>query len=484
MRKLTDINARELVKDPIVFFGKLYQLICSDYDQLSGSIYTDPAARALFEDLKVVAFNHLRKALLPTRSASGNAAELQAFIEQHRANREDHTVCCLALFSALGAYIGRHYNQELRCAKIKAGSATITSRPYNPIHQNTDKPVREHRGTGIHNITDVFSHISIIRRTKPVVILRHNAMVENTNALLRERIKQGLRIAVTPFMENLRFVVRSCIDSWPPDAATPYWFESISNGVTAKARLYRILKRCLHERIAVLVLPELTIDSNLLNVVKNWLRKVNSKKLAADGSGLLLVAAGSFHMGDTPHDRFNLSTLLNHGGKVLLEHRKMKNFEITKEDVKAAPSLQQTLKISPEGGHERIRLSKTLNCIDTPLGRIAVCICIDYFHEDTRSALQNSRANLFLVPTMSPTVDKFHNTAKSLGDTNLSAAFIANSSWIAKKDSNGCIHKKGASFCYVPDREASFKSSKSIRSDHIELLYFELKVKEELIDYS
>jgi predicted amidohydrolase len=185
------------------------------------------------------------------------------------------------------------------------------------------------------------------------------------------------------------------------------------------------------------------------------------------------VVAGSFHFGDSTDELFNISTLLNHQGDVLLQHRKMKRFQITEEDINADPKIQKTLKISSRGGHEYIGESASLTCIDTPLGRIAICICIDYFHEDFQFAFQNSRANVFFVPAMSDTVTQFQTIAPLLGNTNLASTFVANARCFARSNA-GEIDEKAASFYYLPDREAGRTSAGSNSS---ELLVFDLGVK-------
>ena len=177
-------------------------------------------------------------------------------------------------------------------------------------------------------------------------------------------------------------------------------------------------------------------------------------------------------MNDSPDGLLNISTLLNHKGEDLLTHHKMKRFKIREDEATASPEIQRLLKISQNGGYECIRQSQTLKCIDTPLGRIAICICIDYFHKMHQAALQNSGINLFLVPAMTHTVTKFWYNRESLGDANLAATFVSNSSYIARKTDGG-VHEKGASFYYLPARENPLRSAVGRTAD---LLIFELGV--------
>ena len=263
MQKRVDVVISELLGKPIVYFAKLYGLIRPIFDVISNSIYTNPKARSLFDDLKVQFFRHIQNAA-STIPNSKDVEKLQAIIDKYKIHKHYH-VCCLALYSALGRYIVHAYGEELRHTSIKVGDITISPKPPNPIHKNAARPLSPNYGTEIQDIVEIFDHISIIEKTSPEVLLCQDDALESTNVCLRERIRQGLRIAVTPFMAELEVEIESHLDSWPAHEATPFWFKRVVNGDAAKARLTGLLELCIDQRVAVLVLPELTIDPDLLN---------------------------------------------------------------------------------------------------------------------------------------------------------------------------------------------------------------------------
>lgn len=98
------------------------------------------------------------------------------------------------------------------------------------------------------------------------------------------------------------------------------------------------------------------------------------------------------------------------------------------------------LKTSDAGGYERIYESDTLCCIDTPVRRISVLICMDYFHQDQREILRHTGINLFLVPAMSHKKSKFIYTAPILDETNLTSSFIAAKGWQYGTKRRGILH--------------------------------------------
>lgn len=90
-----------------------------------------------------------------------------------------------------------------------------------------------------------------------------------------------------------------------------------------------------------------------------------------------MVVAVSFHVEEEHSKIYNISTVLNHKGDVLSTHKKIQRYSFDKNDLKILPKLKDLLKTSESGGYEGTTEFDAIHCIDTPLGRITVCICID-----------------------------------------------------------------------------------------------------------
>ncbi len=273
-------------------------------------------------------------------------------------------------------------------------------------------------------------------------------------------------------MKELRIQADSLIADWPKDKKTPFWLTGVKNKKETLDRLDEILQSAAKKKIHILVLPELTVDGEMLEYIRGWLRDNNREKVSSGDEGILLLVAGSFHFWDKDDEKrlFNLSTVLNHGGRVIWEQKKLKRYAFDVKDIQINPGLPKILKTSGKGGYENIHTSDVLYCLDTPVGRIAVCVCIDFFHPDHQEAWRLSGINLFLSPAMSPGNTRFKDVSRLLGASNLASSFIANSGWAAKKQKEGGIHQDGACFYYLPDK----KRNLTFAGENEEMLIFDM----------
>ena len=437
-----------LLTEPLQLFAELYKLLEPQFGAISNAIYTDPAARKRFDRLS----DFFQKSFKRIFGAESNTQLLNE-IKQVLNKENDNNILCLSIFKGVADYMVlnmKRIRQSLTLKKID--NLIITPKPPNPIYDALPKAVREHCGTNLHDLTDIFKHISVIKKTNLKINFVKDKKLYKTCRYMMRRIEKGFKIAVTPFMKNLVFEFGSLKDNWPPLEKTPYWFKNIKNIEEAKQWLNeKILLPCLENEVDILVLPELSIDESLLIFIKDWLRLHNRQRVSSGRPGLLLVATGSFHSnykGDT-NKRFNLSTVLNHAGDILWTQKKIKRFSFDQSDIQKQPELQDLLQTSTAGGYECIEETDTIICADTPIGRISVCICIDFFHQEHFEAFRQADINVFLVPAMSPKNTRFLQNAVMFARDSLASSFVSNSGYAAKKENSG-IHKEGASFYFLP----------------------------------
>lgn len=441
-----------LLANPIQLFVQLYKLLEPQFGVISNSIYTRSAARKRFLRLS----DFFLKCFQAAYGAGSNAQFLNK-IEQQLRKKNDNNILCLSLFKGVGEYLVKDKNGELKKIKpYEVSGYIITSRPPNPIYDTLPKEVelREHIGTGLHDFEDIFKYISVIKQTNLKINLLKDERLKKTRRYMKDRLRKGFKIAITPFMKNLIIEFDSLKNNWSKTGETPYWFKKIKNIEEAKQYLVdTILMPCLRNEVDILVLPELSIDESLLIFLKDWLRLHNRQRVSSGKSGLLLIAAGSFHFKDEkgPNKHFNVSTVLNHCGEILWTQNKLKRFSIDESDIQKQPELQTLLKTSSAGGYECIEETDRICCVDTPIGRISVCICIDFFHPDHLEAYRHTGTNVFLVPAMSPQNTRFLQNAVIYARDNLASSFVSNSGYAAKKENPG-IHKEGASFYFLPKK--------------------------------
>jgi predicted amidohydrolase len=156
---------------------------------------------------------------------------------------------------------------------------------------------------------------------------------------------------------------------------------------------------------------------------------------------------------------------------ILRTQKKIKRFSFNQSDLQKQPKLQHLLKTSSAGGYECIEETDTIICADTPIGRIYVCICIDFFHQEHFEAYRQAAINVFLVPAMSPYNTRFLQNAVIFARDNLASSFVSNSGYAAKKETSG-IHKEGASFYFLPRKRETGTFATKENSD---LLIFDSK---------
>ena len=465
------IDFVKLLNTPWKLFGELYQFVKDDFIRISNEIGIKTEARNHYEKLSIRIFNCFMKIYGPGNDQGKD--QLVSIIEKYTATDDDYNLLCISMLRALAKYMGKARLGEIKqMGSIKTGKLTITPRPANPIYESLSKPIRkpERIGVNIHNLADFFQEISVIEEMNPKIVLRiPDPILKRSCRYIKRRIQKGLKIGISPFLAGLEFKTNSLIDEWPDKEPTPFWFEEVKNIDVAKDRLLCLLDQCVQQGVNILVLPELTIDPTLLEALRDWLCTNNRELVSSGQNGLVMVVAGSFHVREDNDDVCNVSTVLNHGGQVLWRQKKQQPFSVDQKDVQKTPELKRLLKISNAGGYERIKSADHICCVDTPLGRICVCICLDFIHPDNLHAFKHSGINLFFVPAMSPKNDRFQQTAWSLGNTNSASSFVGMVSFLPleRDDAN----HKNVSFHYLPKREQSYGYA---IGEHLDLLTFKL----------
>ncbi len=463
MPDLPRFSSSMLMEKPLDLFIALHESLRPVYRQVSNPLHTSPDARDRFDSLTGEILFRLEH-IHGSPSVKKDRIAFESFIGEYSSGSpQDYGIFCLATLKALGHYLGRYFKGPLkRLGCLEKSGIIVSARPANPTHENTSHPVRRAADIGKDAMKDVLSHvyslISIIRPSNPRIGLLRPEGIDQTNSYFERRLREGFRMAVSPLPRTLEPEVDSLLGSWPSHETTPYWFKRIADRDAARVHLIRTLEKCVEERIALLVLPELMIDEELLEAARHWLRENNRERVAKGDGGLLMLVAGSFHKGENEESLYNVSTVLNHRGDILWAHKKLRRFAFHACDIQAAPGLKTLCKTSDSGGHERILTGDTLGCVDTPAGRIAVCICLDFLqdgNDDLMEIFKNSEANVFLVPAMTPGVTGFQDTARMLGRANQACALIANSR-MAVAPGKRRLTPDEASFIYVPDTRSPF----------------------------
>jgi len=146
-------------------------------------------------------------------------------------------------------------------------------------------------------------------------------------------------------------------------------------------------------------------------------------------------------------DYVNRCSVRDHQGNEVWTHDKLAEFNITEENVAQSDFLKAS-GFDATGGVEGIRSGTRLEICDCALGRVAVAICVGFFHRPLEDLLVKSGATLFLVPAMSPDLERMHERAHALVGSQHAAVVVAN----CAKAGQG--KDKGRSFYLLPETNA------------------------------
>ncbi len=266
----------------------------------------------------------------------------------------------LALLAAMDTELGeRTAGHEAKPIRVDAPDAWVVQRPIGwstPLRQPRQLPfwLRYH-----HVVPALHAGLRVELRACDASLAR---------ALTAVRAAGAVRVYVAGFADAVR-------TNWGTTA--PLYGAPALSDVAARARSIEVaLTEAAAGEAQVGVLPELTVCPTAARVVPDW--------LTTHTHGLLLVCPGSFHEG-----RRNVARVYDRFGDVVHTHVKLAPERVEKGD---------------HAIYEDIDGADRLTLLHTPLGILAVAVCLD-FCEDLDPALQTLwnlvGPGLVLVPSMS-----------------------------------------------------------------------------------
>lgn len=253
-----------------------------------------------------------------------------------------------------------------------------------------------------------------------------------------------LRIATaSPFVE-LDYIVRTDATRCHAADGVPYRFMEVASQHVEGARrdLERIIEACAREKIDILCFPELTLDTDSVLHLAHLL-KVRNNALYP-----LLIVAGSFHLSGEVGWVNRCKVLDGYGNPVFFQDKCVPYRMPGEQVVRLSESLQAQLGLDHRGGYEDIQASASLRLIDTPLGRLATPICLDFCGTELSKSLVEMQVNLLLVPAMSPKIGRFYRQAHELGTQARAMTVVANSVWLLRR--LGLRSRRQRSLMYLP----------------------------------
>ena len=258
-----------------------------------------------------------------------------------------------------------------------------------------------------------------------------------SNPYIHDRLRNAAR-------ETLRFI------SWPLqcDLSATRW-EANGNDDESTGKFVRVsvvadvgarhkelqdaLDAARRERAAVLVLPELSTASVDLPAVQAL--------LAANGSDdfPILTVVGLEHQRGDEHD-INEAVVLGPDGEIVHRHLKLTRYP------------------ADDGSKEGIRTGTSLQVLESPIGNLAVVICLDLFNETTEAVIAASHANVLLVPSLSSKTSAHVTAAYRYLNLNLAATIVCNRWFRKPEEANGHDRGREETFALLPGKTMDGKT--------------------------
>ena len=283
---------------------------------------------------------------------------------------------------------------------------------------------------------------------------------------------ENLTIGLAAPFSDLSFSIESDPGRCDPSDGIPYRFVGISaeHRREAEVTLEAIVAACGTHQVDVLCFPELTLDHDLLRHLSAVLKRSNDDDYPA------LLVAGSFHLqGDKCWQ--NRAAILDGWGNTLFEQTKCVAFKLPPARVRElGEDGMRLLGIDERGGYEDIDVGTEVHIVDTPMGRLATPICLDYCGDEVRDLLIDSGVNFLLVPAMTQRMKPFHRQAEALGTRSQAVSFAVNSSWLLRQlGMRGKKLKQELLMGYLP-RKGGLKLAAEAAADSSDLHLFRIRV--------
>jgi predicted amidohydrolase len=179
---------------------------------------------------------------------------------------------------------------------------------------------------------------------------------------------------------------------------------------------------------SVLVLPELVATAQVVEALADELDRqddppaltvVGLRHRPGQATGLDPSAVGETALAGY----VNEAVVLGPDGGELWRHRKLTRAGGNPDDDLDDPDDPDDDKRYVQ---ERISVGDTITIIDTPIGTVAVSICLDVFTDHVRERLAESPIELLLVPSLSPHVHRHRTALAQVAQGTWGLAFVCN----------------------------------------------------------
>ena len=241
------------------------------------------------------------------------------------------------------------------------------------------------------------------------------------------------------------------LTGWTQEGRPPVgWFDEAKINEADEARCVSAVKAAVAAASgppAILVMPELAATPAVHDALRDALRNAPKKR---DKQPPALSVIGLYHIpysggvvapelrgtiAEAGH--VNEAVVLGPRGGELWRHRKL-----SKAYAKAKPAKGK--KPSVPAVPEDTVLGTSLTIVPTPVGLMAIAICLDSFQKRSRERLERSGADVVLVPSLSPSVERHRTSLRQLAQSLWGATFVVNRGLLDGHPTQDLWNSKGA----------------------------------------
>jgi predicted amidohydrolase len=176
-----------------------------------------------------------------------------------------------------------------------------------------------------------------------------------------------------------------------------------------KSKIEAILTAARDQGVDILIFPELVVDHDARTEIGQFLCHHNSS------GQLKLVVAGSFHSERGQGGYVNQAPMFDWQGNVVWRHDKLSRYALHHREMgKSAKGISLRKRLKVKAGNrieENIHIAHPLAFVDTPIGRMATLICLDYLQAPVIQTVLEIGCDFLLVPLMTTSIDMFRRHA-------------------------------------------------------------------------
>jgi hypothetical protein len=264
--------------------------------------------------------------------------------------------------------------------------------------------------------------------------LKHHKIIQRGNPdsipVVVEGIPKGYHDWLSMAFEgsNFKIAIVHFEDTVTPEIEDrePSHFKCVrlSDEATRLSAVLNLIKQAKTDGIHVLVMPELTITSNLRDKITSEMLLKYKEYGENHELSVPIVVLGSFHEQSVKGWRNHSTGVLGLDGQTVFGADKRKS-------------------VTYSNKAEFLEYAMDFTCLSTPAGLMAITICKDLFDEggpSTATLLKDLPLDWLLVPSMSTNINPHKGKAKSLFDTLGTIVAVANQEMPGEPACNGFIH--------------------------------------------